>query len=313
MPRCEGFPSNEWFQKIYNIVKTEYNNSFRLPKEALVEMYLHRGMSMYYIAHILNTGVSKVFADIKFYNIPKRKQIKLNYSKSDLPVFSEFKWGYGSHPLLTRKLRIVNSAGYVQLYIPDHHLSNKNGYVYEHRLVAEEIIGRQLNINEIVHHRDGNKQNNSPSNLEVMSASEHTRLGHNILKKFSGVKTSIDGIEDEWLNIAGEIYTIFCMKNADYGPNNIAALGEEGIVVRLFDKFSRIKRLIFDKIDIDVNDESVEDSIIDLIDYGIILLLVKRGIWPKYQEPDFSSWENNDEFRDWIKYWQDFDIGGRGN
>lgn len=47
---------------------------------------------------------------------------------------------------------------------------------HEHRVVAEEMIGRPLMPNEIVHHLDGNKQNNNPSNLRVMTQSEHVKL-----------------------------------------------------------------------------------------------------------------------------------------
>lgn len=58
---------------------------------------------------------------------------------------------------------------------------SKENYVkfygrHHHRVVAEEVLGRPLQKGEIVHHRDGNKWNNSPSNLEVMTQSEHCRL-----------------------------------------------------------------------------------------------------------------------------------------
>lgn len=46
---------------------------------------------------------------------------------------------------------------------------------HEHRRVAEQILGRPLATNEIVHHKDGNKHNNSPDNLEVMTQSEHMK------------------------------------------------------------------------------------------------------------------------------------------
>jgi hypothetical protein len=46
---------------------------------------------------------------------------------------------------------------------------------HEHRKVMEEIVGRPLTFNEVVHHKDGNHLNNDPSNLEVMTRSEHTR------------------------------------------------------------------------------------------------------------------------------------------
>lgn len=52
-----------------------------------------------------------------------------------------------------------------------------NGYVYEHVIVAEKKIGRPLRPGEVVHHIDGDKRNNAPSNLEVLaSQAEHARL-----------------------------------------------------------------------------------------------------------------------------------------
>lgn len=46
---------------------------------------------------------------------------------------------------------------------------------HQHRVVAEEMLGRPLAKGEIVHHKDGNKKNNSPENLVVMTQSEHMR------------------------------------------------------------------------------------------------------------------------------------------
>ena len=45
---------------------------------------------------------------------------------------------------------------------------------HEHRVIAEQIIGRALRIGEVVHNIDGNKHNNSPENLMVLSSqAEH--------------------------------------------------------------------------------------------------------------------------------------------
>jgi hypothetical protein len=46
---------------------------------------------------------------------------------------------------------------------------------HQHRVVMEKIIGRPLTSDEIVHHKDGNKRNNAPDNLEVMTRKEHIR------------------------------------------------------------------------------------------------------------------------------------------
>jgi len=44
---------------------------------------------------------------------------------------------------------------------------------HEHRLVAEQKYGRVLGPDDIVHHVDGNKRNNHPDNLQLMTRSEH--------------------------------------------------------------------------------------------------------------------------------------------
>lgn len=46
----------------------------------------------------------------------------------------------------------------------------------EHRKIARFKLGRDLYPNEVVHHIDGDIHNNKPSNLQVMTRSEHTRL-----------------------------------------------------------------------------------------------------------------------------------------
>lgn len=47
--------------------------------------------------------------------------------------------------------------------------------VYQHRIVVEKWIGRKLKRNEIVHHKDGNRSNNHPTNLEILSQSQHLK------------------------------------------------------------------------------------------------------------------------------------------
>lgn len=73
--------------------------------------------------------------------------------------------------------RSIASNGYVLVKRPGHHLADVRGYVYEHRLVAETKIGRALRPGEQVHHKNHDKTDNRPENLEVVTIQEH-RLEH---------------------------------------------------------------------------------------------------------------------------------------
>lgn len=72
--------------------------------------------------------------------------------------------------------KLDKRIGYVRVYCPDHPKANTWGYVYEHRLIMEGIIGRFLANNEHVHHINGMRWDNRPENLQVLSASQYARL-----------------------------------------------------------------------------------------------------------------------------------------
>jgi hypothetical protein len=73
--------------------------------------------------------------------------------------------------------RFVHKGGYVYAAAPDHPQANRDGYVYEHRLVMEHTLGRLLTKQERVHHLNGIKTDNRPENLALLaSQSAHKRL-----------------------------------------------------------------------------------------------------------------------------------------
>lgn len=69
---------------------------------------------------------------------------------------------------LKHQSRVINTNGYVMLYIPKHPLAQKKPYVLEHRKVMFEHLGRLLRKDEIVHHINGNKQDNRIENLQLV-------------------------------------------------------------------------------------------------------------------------------------------------
>lgn len=74
-------------------------------------------------------------------------------------------------------------AGYCIFRDTTHPLAYNEGVVYLHRHVASITCGRWLSSDEHVHHIDENKLNNSPENLQVLSASEHSSI-HNPTTEF---------------------------------------------------------------------------------------------------------------------------------
>lgn len=74
--------------------------------------------------------------------------------------------------------RTIASSGYVLVKRPGHPSADSRGYVYEHRLVAEEKLGRPLRKGEQVHHVNEDKTDNRPENIEVFESHAHHAREH---------------------------------------------------------------------------------------------------------------------------------------
>jgi len=112
-----------------------------------------------------------VYCGVEFKDWPMRKRV-LNPCCSRQCAMAVRNFGkFGpSHPRFVGK-PYTDKDGYLTLFCPV-----RKRPIMVHRLVVEKDIGRFLNPDETIHHKDHNKQNNHIKNLEILSRSEHSKL-----------------------------------------------------------------------------------------------------------------------------------------
>jgi len=165
-------------------------------KDDLVQLYIVQKKTMKEAAKELNVAVGTVFNYIKKYDIKPRTQ------KEAFLASKEKGWTYpesarkriskahkGKTVSEETRMKMSENAriggighkkkrkdGYIAIYFPDHPKSSKDGHIMEHILVMECLIGRHLKDNEVVHHKNGIRDDNRKENLRLMTFEEHASL-----------------------------------------------------------------------------------------------------------------------------------------
>jgi len=94
-----------------------------------------------------------------------RRAIRRSLRRTDTQIDPKRKGLSGEKNPAWKGGKILRKGGYVSLHRPNHPSANQGGYVAEHRLVMEKMIGRILKKKEVVHHKNGIPGDNRPENL----------------------------------------------------------------------------------------------------------------------------------------------------
>ena len=101
------------------------------------------------------------------------KFIKNHHRKGIIAPKEEYNTRRGKSFYAWNGGKYIGSDGYIMVYI------SPGKYIREHRLIMEKYLGRKLLDNEVVHHKNAIKTDNSIDNLELVSDNRnHHKLHH---------------------------------------------------------------------------------------------------------------------------------------
>lgn len=163
-----------------------------LTKDFLIKEYVNQEKSIWTIGREVSIDKETVRRYLKKYNLLRTKSEaskvgKRHHKKECLCLSCRCKKGltYGENNPSFKGYRLKNHEGYIFLYLPNHP-SRINNYIAEHRYIMEQHIGRYLKPTEIIHHKNGIKDDNRIENLHLCNnRKEHHKYHYGYRK---GVK-----------------------------------------------------------------------------------------------------------------------------
>lgn len=94
-------------------------------------------------------------------------------------------------------------------------------------------------------------------------------------------------LDDAYREVCGQLTDMFIKKHKDYGKGNILSIQELGIAFRISEKIERLKNLLITKRE--PNNESIEETWLDISVYAIIAILFRRGLFQKLEMSDKNA------------------------
>lgn len=143
----------------------------KITKQELEQAYIQRQMSTTEIAKTLSCARSSITRLLKINGIPSRSiseglKTAFRLGKASNKGERNPRWREDGR-------RELKPGGYIAVRRPEHPRAQQ-GWVPEHIVIWEEVHGQSLPKGWIVHHLNGNKQGNHPSNLLALPKKGHS-------------------------------------------------------------------------------------------------------------------------------------------
>ena len=192
----------------------------KISKENLDKEYTIKNQSLEKVGFIFNVSTSTIWRRLKLFKIPIRKagdKINKFHTKETKYKLRLIHLGKKLSKKTKEKIRNAHlgkkvsdetkfkmrqsgfkggrssNSKYILILSHNHPFKNKRGYVFEHRLIIENHIGRYLTYKERVHHINKNGMDNRIENLMLFTSESAHQRWHSNPKKVKSKEILFNG------------------------------------------------------------------------------------------------------------------------